>query len=110
MLNNPRKQGCSARERLRLAVGLGPIVLAGLPSGLLGVRLGLTLGERPGLSLAGTEGRVDLTTEALVFGLQVAEASLKGLAAGTRNEWHTYIMGEAGVAAELTATEEQGSA
>src|SRR5262245_33902083 len=49
-----------------LAVGLGAIVLARLPSGLLGVRLGLALGKGFCLALAGTQGRVELTTEPLV--------------------------------------------
>ena len=67
----------------RLAVGLGAIVLARLAAGLARVRLGLALGEGPGLALAGTEGRVELTTEPLVLGLQVVDPSLKGLAVGT---------------------------
>jgi hypothetical protein len=33
--------------------------------------------------------------EALVVGLQIAEVSLKGLAAGTRDGLHASIMGEA---------------
>jgi hypothetical protein len=42
-----------------------------------------------------------LTAEALVLGLQVTEASLKGLAAGTRDRLHTSIIGEALAAAAL---------
>ena len=60
-----------------LAVGLGAIVLARLPSGLFGVWLGLTLGKRPGLALAGTQGRVELTAEPLVLGLQALDPSLQ---------------------------------
>jgi hypothetical protein len=44
----------------RLAVRLGAVVLAGLATGPLGLGAGLTLGERGGLSLAGTEGIVEL--------------------------------------------------
>jgi hypothetical protein len=84
-----------------LAVGLGPIVLAGLPSGLLGLVRGQSLGEGSGLALAGTEGRVELAAEALVLGFQVAEASLKGLAAGTGDGLHTPIIGVARAAAAL---------
>jgi hypothetical protein len=42
-----------------------------------------------------------LVPEALVLGLQVAEASLKGLAAGTRDGLHTSIIGEAQATATL---------
>jgi hypothetical protein len=42
-----------------------------------------------------------LMAEALVLGLQVTHASLKGLAAGTRDGWHTSIIGEALAAAAL---------
>jgi hypothetical protein len=34
-----------------------------------------------------------LAAEALVFGLEVAKASLKGLAAGTGDGWHTSNTG-----------------
>jgi hypothetical protein len=53
--------------------------------------LGLALGEGSGLALAGTEGRVELAAQTVVLGLQVAEASLKGLAAGTRGGFHTPL-------------------
>jgi hypothetical protein len=36
-----------------------------------------------------------LAAEALILGLQVAEASLKGLAAGTRGGLHASVIGEA---------------
>jgi hypothetical protein len=79
----------------RLAMGLGAVVLAGLASGLLGLAGGLALGEGGSLAL-GCAGRlVELAAEALVLGLQVPEASLKGLAAGTRDGLHTHIIGKA---------------
>src|SRR5262249_44323607 len=55
----------------RLAVGLGAVVLTRLAARLAGVRLGLALGKRPGLALAGAEGLVKLTAEPLLLGLQV---------------------------------------
>jgi len=88
----------------RLAVGLGAVVLAGLTAGLLGLVLGLALGEGPGLALAGAGRLVELAAEAVVLGLQVAQASLKGLAAGTRDGLHTSIIGEARAAATLPRT------
>src|SRR5262245_24084549 len=75
----------------RRAVGLGAVVLAGLAAGLLGLAGGRSLGEGGGLALAGAGGLVELAAEALILGLQVAEASLKGLAAGTRDGLHTFI-------------------
>jgi hypothetical protein len=75
----------------RLAVGLGAVLLGGLP----GLGRGLALGEGGGLALAGAGRLAELAAEALVLGLQVAEASLKGLAAGTRDGLHTSIIGEA---------------
>jgi hypothetical protein len=80
----------------RLAVGLGAVVLARLAAGLLGLCSGLTLGEGGGLALAGTGRLVELAAEALVLGLQVAEASLKGFAAGTQDGLHTCIIREGG--------------
>jgi hypothetical protein len=79
----------------RLAMGLDPVVSAGLATGLLVLAGRLTLGEGGGLALAGAGRLVELAAEALVLGLQVAEASLKGLAAGTRDGLHTSIIGEA---------------
>ena len=75
----------------RPAVGLGAVVPARLTAGLLGPGRGLDLGEGGGLVLAGADRRVELAAEALVLGLQVAEASLKGLAAGTRDGLHTPL-------------------
>ena len=75
----------------RLAVGLGAVVFDGLAARLLGLVGGLTLGEGGGLALAGAGRLVELAPEALVLGLQIAEASLKGLAAGTRDGLHTPL-------------------
>jgi hypothetical protein len=75
----------------RLAVGLGPVVFAGLAAGLLGQVGRLALGERGGLALAGAGRLVELAAEALVLGLQVMETSLQGLAAGTRDGLHTPL-------------------
>jgi hypothetical protein len=74
-----------------LAVGLGAIVLAGLAAGLLGLAGGQSLGEGGGLALAGAGRLVELAAEALVLGSQITEASLKGLAAGTRDGFHTSL-------------------
>ena len=60
----------------RLAVGLGAVIFAGLAAGFLGLVCGLALGERGGLALAGADRLIELATESLVLGLQVAEASL----------------------------------
>ena len=76
----------------RLAVGLWAVVGAGLAAWLLGVRLGLALGERPCLALAGTKGRVELTAEPRVLGLKVVDPSLKGLAVGTTHWLHAGII------------------
>jgi hypothetical protein len=84
-----------------LTVGLRAVVLAGLASRLLGLVGGLALGEGGGLALAGAGRLVKLAAEALVFGLQVTEASLKGLAAGTRDGFHASIIGGAGATAAL---------
>jgi hypothetical protein len=75
-----------------LAVGLGAIALARLAARLTGVRLGLALGQRPCLALAGPEGRVELTTEPLVLSLQVVDPSLKGLAGSTPDRFHAGII------------------
>jgi hypothetical protein len=72
-------------------VGLGAIVLARLAAGLARVRLGLALGKGSGPALAGTEGRVELTAEALVLGFQVVDRSLKGLAVGSPDRFHAGI-------------------
>ena len=60
----------------RLAVGLGAVVLAGLAARLAGILLWLPLGKGSGLALAGAEGRVELTAEPLILGLQVVDPSL----------------------------------
>ena len=52
-----------------MAVGLGAIVFARLAAGFARVQLRLALGEGTGLTLAGTEGRVELTAQALGLGL-----------------------------------------
>src|SRR5262249_10818321 len=80
----------------RLSVGLGAIVFAGLSAGRLGLASGLAFGEWGGLALAGTGRLVELAAEALVLGLQVADASLKGLAASTRDGLHTSLYAEQG--------------
>jgi hypothetical protein len=67
----------------RLAVGLAAVVLAGLAARLLGLTRRLAPGEGSGLALAGAGRLVELATEALVLSLQMAEASLKDLAAST---------------------------
>jgi hypothetical protein len=66
-----------------LAMGLGAIVLTGLTAWLARVELGLALSEGSGLALTGAGCLVELTAEALVLRLQVAEASLEDLASGT---------------------------
>jgi hypothetical protein len=60
-------------------------------AGLLGLVGGLGPGEGRGLPLAGAGRLFKLTAEALVLGLQVAQASLKGLAAGTGDGLHTPL-------------------
>jgi hypothetical protein len=68
-------------------------------AGFVGVDRGLAFGEGGGLALAGAGHLVELPAEALVLGLQITEASLKGLAAGTRDGLHTFIIGDARTAA-----------
>jgi hypothetical protein len=85
----------------RLAVGLGAVVLAGLAAGLLGLGRGLALGEGSGLALIGAGRLIELAAEALVLGLQVTQASLKGLASGTQDGLHTSTIGEALATAAL---------
>ena len=77
----------------RLAMGLGAVVLAGLAPWLLGLVGGLALGEGSGLAFTGAGRLVELAAQALVLGLQVVKASLKGLAAGTRDGLHTPLYG-----------------
>jgi hypothetical protein len=75
----------------RLTVGLGAVVFAGLAPRLLGLVGGLALGERGGLALASTSRLVKLAAKTVVLGLQVAQASLKGLAASTGDGLHTPL-------------------
>jgi hypothetical protein len=75
-----------------LAVGLCAVVSAGLAAGFLGLAGGLALGEGSGLALAGPSRLIKLASQALVLGLQVVEASLKGLASGTRDGSHAIII------------------
>ena len=84
-----------------MAMGLSAVVSAGLAAGFLGLGRRLALGEGGRLALAGAGRLVELAAEALVLGLQVTEASLKGLAAGTRDGLHTCIIGKAPAAAAL---------
>src|SRR5262249_22716681 len=94
----------------RRAVGFGAVVFAGLAAGLLGLAGGLALGEGGGLALTGAGGLVELPAEALVLGLQVTEASLKGLAAGTRDGLHTSLYRRSAGRSCTTPAAEQGSA
>ena len=75
----------------RLAGGLGAVVFAGLASWLPGLVGGLSLGEGSGLALAGAVRLVELAAQVLVLDLQFADASLKDLAAGTRDGLHTPL-------------------
>jgi hypothetical protein len=74
-----------------LAVGFGAVIFAGPAPGPLGLAGGRSLGEGGRLALAGAGRVVELAAEALVLGSQVVEASLKGLAAGTRDGLHTSL-------------------
>jgi hypothetical protein len=64
-------------------VCFGAVIFSGLAAGFLGLGGGLAFGEGGGLARAGAGRLVELAAQALVLGLQVVEASLKGLAAGT---------------------------
>jgi hypothetical protein len=75
----------------RPTVGLGAVLFARLAAGLLGLVGGLALGEGGGLALTGAGRLVEWAAEALVLGLQVLEASLQGLAAGTRDGLRTPL-------------------
>ena len=90
-------------------MGLGAVVLAGLAAGLLGLAGGRALGEGGGRALAGAARLVELAAEALVLSLQVTEASLKGLAAGTRDGFHTPIIWRGAGRRGATPAAEQGS-
>ena len=75
-----------------MAVGLSAVILARLAAGFLGIRFRIAFGEGAGLTLAGTEGRIELMAQALVLGLQVVNPSLKRLAVRTPNRFHTGII------------------
>jgi hypothetical protein len=60
-----------------------------------GVVPGRCYSEGGGLPLAGAGHLVELVAEALVLGLQGTQASLKGLASGTRDRLYTSFIGEA---------------
>jgi hypothetical protein len=59
-----------------LAVSLGAVVLTRLATWFARIQLGLALGERSGLALAGAACLVELTAEAFVLGLKVVDLSL----------------------------------
>src|SRR5262249_4248258 len=73
-------------------MGLSAVVSAGLAAGFLGLGRRLALGEGGRLALAGAGRLVELATQALVLGLQVAEAPLERLAVGTEGRFHTSIV------------------
>jgi hypothetical protein len=79
-----------------LAVGLGAVIVAGFAAWLLGIGFRIAFGEGSGLALAGTQGRIELTAQALVLGLQVVNSSLKRLAVSTPNRCHTGIIRSVG--------------
>jgi hypothetical protein len=90
-----------------LAVGLDAIILAWLAARLARCRLGLALGERRGLALAGAEGLIELAAQALVLGLQVVDATPKRLAAGTPDRFHARLYAVAGGSDAQTAGRER---
>jgi hypothetical protein len=76
----------------RLAVGLGAIVLPRLVSRLARIESGLALGEGSGLAFAGTKSGFELIPESFVLSLEIVYPSLKGLAVGTPDRFHTRII------------------
>jgi hypothetical protein len=72
----------------RLAVGLGAVLLAGLASWFLGVRLGWSFGEGGGLTLASALLLFKQAGEAFDLGFQFGDAALQRLAAGTSEFVH----------------------
>jgi len=74
--------------------GLGAIVGAGLPAGLLRVGGGRSLGEGGGLALAGALLLFEQARQALDLGFQLGDAALKGLAAGAGGFVHEGIVGK----------------
>jgi len=73
-------------------MGLGARLLSRLAAGLLRVGLGGSLGEGTGLALAGASGFFELLAERIDLRLQMGEAALQRLAAGTDNGLHTVIV------------------
>jgi hypothetical protein len=78
-------------------VGLCAVVPSGLAARLLGLVRRRALGKGSGLALAGTEGQGELTMKPLVLGSQVADLTLKGLAVGTPDRFHTGIIPSSGL-------------
>src|SRR5271166_3763704 len=74
------------------AVSLGAVVGARFAARLPGFGPGWTLGKGTGLALAGARRFVQLLAQAVVFGLQVVDAALKDLAAGTPDRFHSTII------------------
>ncbi len=62
----------------------------------MGIGFRIAFGEGARLALAGTEGGIELTAQALVRGLQVVNSSLKRLAVSTPNRFHTGIIRSVG--------------
>jgi hypothetical protein len=79
----------------RLMMSLGAVVFAGLASEFLG----LALGEGSGLTLARADRLFEVAAKTLILRLQIVDSSLKGLAAGTRDGLHTFIIGAVPAAA-----------
>jgi hypothetical protein len=99
-LDGPAAAGAGLRQRGLvdfvevggwLPMGLGAVIRAGVAAGPLRLGLGRPFGEGGGLALAGAGRVLELAAEALVLDLQVTEAPLKGLAAGTRDGLHTSL-------------------
>jgi hypothetical protein len=74
------------------AVSLRAVLRAGLAAWRLGIWLGRSLGERTGLTPAGTPGVLELLAERLELRLQIGKAALQRSAAGTGNGFHTLIV------------------
>jgi hypothetical protein len=76
----------------RRAVRPGAVVRTGLAAGFPGLGLGRPLGERGGLALAGALVLFEQAGEPLDLGLQLGDAALQRLAAGTGNVIHEGIV------------------
>lgn len=72
----------------RRSMRLGAVVLAGLATRLLGVRLGWTVGERGGLTFAGALLLFEQAGEAFDLSFQFGDAALQRLTAGTSGFIH----------------------